>query len=338
MNKKKIGKIFLIILAVILSIVIFISAVISVIIFRKFAKINIMQLNNIEINEGVEEKINGYRNIAILGVDARANKYSDARSDCIIIASINEKTNDVKLVSIYRDTYVYIDGYGYDKINHAYAYGGAELAINTINKNLDLNITEFVAVNFDAVVEIIDAVGGIDVDVDSEEIKHINQYISSVNSQMGRKDAKITKTGKQKLSGVQALAYSRIRYTAGGDYKRTERMREVLNLTFEKAKNMNIIELNKAADMLLPRIYTNISRTEIFKVIPQITKYATKTSIGWPYEVREYYPENVWYGAPVNLERNVIKLHKELFGDNNYEVSNKVKEYSEGIIKKTGYE
>lgn len=336
MKKKKVAKIFLIIFAVVLLIAILVSAIIAGIVLKKFDKINIMELENIEMNEGIEEKLDGYRNIAILGVDARADKYSDTRSDCIIIASINERTKEVKLVSIYRDTYVYIDGHGFDKINHAYAYGGPELAINTINKNLDLNITEFVAVNFDAVVEIIDAVGGVSVDVDSEEIKYINSYINGVNNQMGRHDANITHTGKQNLSGVQALAYSRIRYTNGGDYKRTERMREVLNLTFEKAKNINIIQLNKIADMLLPRVYTNIPKNEIFNAIPDISKYATKASIGWPYEVKEYYPADVWYGAPVNLENNVIRLHKELFGDNDYVVSDKVKEISEAIIEKTG--
>ena len=146
-------------------------------VYNKLSKVNYVKLENVVVNEGVSEQLKGYRNIVLFGVDARANTYDNTRSDCIIIASINQDTKDVKLTSIYRDTYVYIDGYGYDKITHAYAYGGPELAINTINKNFDLNITEFVAVNFDAVVDIIDAVGGVNIPIESAELNYINDYI-----------------------------------------------------------------------------------------------------------------------------------------------------------------
>lgn len=335
--KKKSGlKIFGIIMLVILILCIVAVATVGGIIYSKFSKINTVQLENIEINEGVEEALEGYRNVAILGIDARADVYSGSRSDCIIIASINEKSREVKLTSVYRDTYVYIDGHGYDKITHAYAYGGPELAINTINKNFDLDIKEFVAVNFDAVVEIIDAIKGVEVDIQEDELKYINSYIKGVNKQMGRNDANITHAGKQNLSGVQALAYSRIRYTEGGDYKRTERMRDVLSLTFEKAKKKNVFELSDLADMLFPRVYTNVQETEILKAIPQMSKYNISSSKGWPYEVKGY-TGRAWYGVPVTLESNVKKLHEDLFGDSNYEVSSKVKEYSEGICKQTGY-
>lgn len=306
------------------------------IIKSKLSKMNTVTLDNIEINEGVEESLKGYRNVAIFGIDARENVYTGSRSDCIIIATINEKTKEVKLTSVYRDTYLYIDGHGYDKITHAYAYGGPELAINSLNKNLDLDIKEFVAINFDAVVEIVDAVEGVEIDITEDELNYINKYIDGVNNQMGRHDAHITHAGNQNLSGVQALAYSRIRYTTGGDYKRTERMRNVLNLVFEKVKKKNVVELNKLADMLLPRVYTNILEKDIIAGIPKISKYKVTTNQGWPYDVREYFPK-AWYGAPVTLESNVKKLHEVLFGDGNYEVSSKVKEYSEGISEITGY-
>lgn len=336
MNKGKTAKRIGITLLIIMIILLVICAIAFGVIYSKVSKVNIIELNNIEINEGVEETLEGYRNIAIFGVDARADTYSKTRSDCIIIASVNEKTKDVKLTSVYRDTFVYIEGKGYDKITHAFAYGGPELAINTLNKNLDLDIKEFVAVNFDAVVEIIDAIGGIEIDIQEDELKYINSYIQAVDKQMGRSTAKITHSGNQHLSGVQALAYSRIRYTKGGDYKRTERMRDVLNLTFEKAKKKNVVELNKITDMLLPRVSTNIKRKEIFEAIPEMSKYKISESQGWPYVVKEYYPD-VWYGAPVTLESNVKKLHEVLFDDKDYEVSSKVGEYSEGISKKTGY-
>ncbi|MBE5805355.1 MAG: LytR family transcriptional regulator [Clostridiales bacterium] len=335
-TKNKKLRIFLKIMLVLLIILVLFFSVVAWYAYNKLSKLNYVQLENIEINEGVTEQLKGYRNIVLFGVDARANTYDNTRSDCIIIASINQDTNEVKMTSIYRDTYVYIDGYGYDKITHAYAYGGPQLAINTINKNFDLNISEFVAVNFDAVVEIIDAVKGVNITIESEELKYINNYINGVDQQMHRKTPKVTKTGNQTLSGVQALAYSRIRYTSGGDYKRTERMRDVLNAGFNKIKTLGIGELNRLADILLPKVYTNIKSTEVLAMIPDVTKYKVTSSIGWPYEIKGITLDR-WYGVPVTLESNVKQLHKDLFGNENYEVSPKVKEYSEGIIKRTGY-
>ncbi len=336
-KKRKRIRIFLTIILVILILLLLCFSGIAWYVYNKLSKVNYVELENIEINEGVEEQLKGYRNIVLFGVDARANTYDNSRSDCIIIASINEDTNEVKLTSIYRDTYVYIEGHGYDKITHAYAYGGPELAINTINKNFDLDITEFVAVNFDAVVDIIDAIDGVNITIESDELNYINDYISAVDSQMGKRTQKVTKTGNQTLSGVQALAYSRIRYTAGGDYKRTERMRDVLNASFSKAKTMSVGKLNNLADILLPKVYTNITSNEILGMIPNITKYNVVSSIGWPYEVKGITLDR-WYGVPVTLESNVKKLHADLFGNEGYEVSSKVKEYSNGIIKKTGYQ
>ena len=336
LNKGKIIKGILITLLIIFISIAIVFGVAVGYVFNKLSKVNSVELNNIQINEGVEEELKEYRNIAILGVDARADTYSNTRSDCIMIASVNEKNKQVKITSVYRDTYVYIDGHGYDKITHAYAYGGPELAINTINKNFDLDVKEFVAVNFDAVVEIIDSVGGVSINIEEDELKYINSYIKGVDSQMSRSTERITHAGRQNLNGVQALAYSRIRYTEGGDYKRTERMRDVLNATFEKAKTLNVGQLNKLADILLPRVYTNVSSTEILKTIPEMSKYKITESKGWPYEVRGITLDR-WYGVPVTLESNVKKLHEDLFGNNNYEVSGKVKEYSEGIVQKTGY-
>lgn len=334
-RKNKTRILLKILLVILIIMLLFFSAVIWYA-YNKLSKVNYVKIENIEINEGVAEQLKEYRNIVLFGVDARANTYDNTRSDCIIIASINEKTKQIKLTSVYRDTYVYIDGHGYDKITHAYAYGGPELAINTINKNFDLDITEFVAVNFDAVVDIIDAIDGVNITIESDELNYINDYIRDADSQMGKSTSKVTKTGNQRLSGVQALAYSRIRYTAGGDYKRTERMRDVLNAAFTKVKTIGVGKLNNLADILLPKVYTNISSTEILGLLPSVAQYNVVSSIGWPYEVKGITLDR-WYGVPVTLESNVKKLHSELFGNNGYEVSSKVKEYSNGIIKKTGY-
>ena len=305
---------------------------------NKLSVLNYQEIaeDKIEVNEGVNLEKKGYRNIAIFGVDSRANTYDDTRSDCIIIAAINEETNDVKLVSVYRDSYLNINGYGLDKVTHAFSYGGAELAINTLNKNLDLDIKEFVALNFGAVVDIINEVGGVEITITSEELKYINSYISEIDKIEGKNTKRIVTSGKQTLNGVQALAYSRIRYTAGGDYKRTERMRDVLTATANKAKKLSITELNRLLDKLLPEVSTNIKANEIRDLIPEAIKFNINTSVGWPYNVQGITLDR-WYGVPVTLESNVTKLHQEVYGESEYEPSSKVKEISNSIIKKTGY-
>lgn len=330
------------IIAIVLVVILLILAIAGVVgwwIFNnKLSKVNYEGIpeEQIEVNEGVELEKKGYRNIAIFGVDSQADKYDDTRSDCIIIASINQETNDVKLVSVYRDSFLSIDGHGLDKVTHAYAYGGAELAINTLNKNLDLDIKEYASVNFGAVVDIINEIGGVEIKIENAELQYINKYIDAIDKQEGTSTTHITKAGIQTLNGVQALAYSRIRYTAGGDYKRTERMRDVLSATFAKAKNLNITELNRMLNKLLPEISTNIKANEIKELIPEAMKYNINTSIGWPYEVRGITIDR-WYGVPITLESNVKRLHQEVFGEADYEPSNTVKDISKSIISKTGY-
>ena len=294
-----------------------------------------IEANEIEIDDVVEENLAEYRNIMIFGLDAREDRFSNSRSDCIIIASVNMKTKEISLTSIYRDSYLDING-SLDKITHAYAYGGAVLAMNSLNKNLDLNVKEFITVNFDSVVAAIDAIGGIEMKITSSEVKYINQYIRAVNKQMGRNSKEITSAGTYTLDGVQALAYGRIRYTEGGDYKRTERMRDVAIAAFEKGKTKSVSEILELFDLLLPHVYTNVSKDEIISLIPQAFSYKVTNSIGWPYEKRGITLDR-WYGVPVTLEQNVTRLHKEVFNEEDYVPSETVKNISNRIINKTGY-
>lgn len=306
----------------------------------KLGKLNYVEISSddIEVTEGIDEKMNGYRTIAIFGVDSRSNELvSGTRSDCIILATINEKSKEVKLTSVYRDTYLELTGRSLDKITHAYAYGGAALAMSTLNTNLDLNITEFVTVNFESVVDIVNAVGGVSINITSEELKYINSYIHEINQVTGNNSSDVTKTGTQTLNGIQALAYGRIRYTAGGDYKRTERMREIMMAVVEKAKRMSVTQLNKLADTLLPKVYTNINSGEIISLIPQLAGYKITDSTGWPYNTKGATINGVWYGPPVTLETNVRELHEKVYGQTDYEPSEKIKEISNKIVKKTGY-
>ena len=288
---------------------------------HKLSNLNYVNIdeNAIAINANVDESLKDYRNIVILGVDSRDNSYSNARSDCIIIASINKKTNDVKLTSVYRDTYVNIDGYGLDKITHAYAYGGPELAMSTLNKNLDLNITEFVTVNFETVETIVDAVGGISLTITDAEAGQIG----------------LSSGGTYNLDGEEALAYSRIR-KIDSDYQRTERMRTVLEAVFDKIKSLNISALSDLVDTILPLVSTNISSNEIIAMLPSVIFYNITNSEGWPYDVSGY-SSDAWYGVPVTLESNVKELHSELFENDNYTPSETVQEISDDIINETGY-
>ena len=274
--------------------------------------------SQIEVTEGVKEDLSGYRNIVLFGIDD-ADGYI-GRSDCIIIFSINQQTKKVRMTSIYRDTYVEVPGHDYTKINHAFAYGKAPLAMSTINRNLDLNITEYVTINFQVVKNIVDLVGGVKIDVTSKEATQIPG---------------ITSAGTYNLTGEQALAYGRIR-KIDTDYQRTERMRTVIDKVFSKVKKMSPLEMNKIADKILPEIHTNITKAEITDTIKDVKSYSIGESIGWPYNVEGKMINKVWYGIPKTLQKSVQKLHEDLFDEKDYQTTETVNSISDKIIKKTG--
>ncbi len=351
-KKKKMNKglkIFLIIILVLVIIIVGLGVAGYTFVNGKIGK---MQKENIDttavgINEETKQELKGYRNIALLGIDSRADDYGlGNRSDCMMIASINQETNEIKLISVYRDTYVYVMENGtkrLDKITHAYSYGGAQNTLKSLNEAMDLNITEFVTVNFDAVIAAVDSLGGVYIDIDESEIKYVNDYIDATSESSGVKSSHITHSGRQKLDGVQAVSYTRVRYTAGGDYKRTERMRTVVDAMLSKAKTLSISQLNNFVDTILQpdktgqsKIRTNISTSEIWGLIPKLVSFKVTESIGWPYDTKGITLDR-WYGVPVTLQSNVERLHKEAFEQEDYEASDTVKEMSAAIVKKTGY-
>lgn len=172
--------------------------------------------------------------------------------------------------------------------------------------------------------------------IETSELQYINDYIDGTSENTGIKSSHITKAGKQTLDGVQAVAYSRIRYTAGGDYKRTERMRDVIEAMLRKLKTKSIGEINNLMDKILPKVYTNISASSIIAMIPNLLSYNVTESIGWPYKTQGITLDR-WYGVPVTLESNVKQLHKELFDEPDYEVPSDIKGISNKIVSKTGY-
>ena len=337
-HKKNGTNIALKIVIVILSIIVIALGCVFGFVLSKLGKIQKgeeLKLDELALNKNMDN----YRNIAILGLDSRYDTYdSDYRTDSIMIASINKKTNDVKLYSIYRDTYVRMELDGItqlNKINQAY-YNGVQNTVKTINENLDLNIEEYVMADFNAVVDLVDTVGGIELDITTDELQYINYYVQDVNKVTGESANNITKAGKQKVNGVQALAYARIRYTEGGDYKRTERLRTVLTKVVEKVKHLNTSDLNNVINKILPKMKTNLSSLEILTLVPSLLHANLNSSFGWPYDTVGVQIDGDFYGPANTLESNVKKLHEEVYGQTGYEPSDTVKEISNEVIEKTG--
>ena len=205
---------------------------------------------NIMVNDDfISENQDGYYNIALFGLDSReANLGKGTHSDVIMIASIHRKTKEVKLVSVYRDSYLQMPGGECKKATQAYFEGGPEKAINMLNTNLDLDIKDYIAVDFAAVANTINLLGGVEVDLTEDELYWINGYIDTTSSITGIDADALTTTGPQTLDGIQAVAYARIRYTEGDDYKRTERQRTVLSQALQKAQGASIPTLLSIVD------------------------------------------------------------------------------------------
>lgn len=283
----------------------------------------------------------GYTNIALFGLDSTQQSLDSGnnRTDVMIIASINNKTGDTKLVSLYRDTYLDVGDGNYQKANAAYAFGGPEQAIKMINKNLDLNITDYVTVGFEGVTDLVDEVGGVEIDVQSDEIEHLNNYQSTMATELGKEYVPVTAPGVQTLNGLQATAYCRIRYTDGGDFKRTERQKEVLSKAFEKLKKSGPVTMIKAANSLSSEVRTSLNPAEIASLALKAMRFNISETNGFPndqYRAVGYIGDQSCV-IPVHLTDNVVWLHQYLFNDSSYQVSSTVQEISDQVSAKSGY-
>ena len=290
------------------------------------------------------EEFSNYTNIALFGVDARNGSLEKGnRTDTIIIASVNNNTGDTKLISVYRDTYLNIGNDTYNKCNSAYAKGGPQQAINMLNQNLDLYITDFVTVGFEGVIKTVDSLGGITIDVQSSEIDHLNNYQASMwatedNPKITKNYTPVTSPGVQTLNGLQALAYCRIRYTAGDDFRRTERQRMVIAQILEKAKGSDPATLTRIVGDVMPSVATSLDSTAILELVSNVTKYNITVSDGFPFA--EYRATGT-IGAkgscvvPKDLEKNVIKLQEVLYPEIEYTPSQDVINFSQKVQKDT---
>lgn len=305
--------------------------------------INVINIKQADIvtNEGVAEETKGYTTIALYGVDSTdGNKGSGTNSDCVMLLSINNATGEMKIVSVYRDTL--LETYGMDngamKINYAYQMGGALTSINTLNTNLDLNITDFVTIDFDGLASIINAIGGVTIDVDESELDAFNSSIANQIKESGNFIDGIHSAGKQVLNGEQAVAYSRIRTTDKGDITRTERQRKVLFAIAGKVKSMDAAAtVLKFVDVSFGFVSTSITRDEMVKLAKKVSTYEFKEEIGFP---MEYSPvilsDDQGVVAANDLSSNVKRLHEYLYGNGGYTVSSTVSTISDRLKSLTG--
>ncbi|KEI79464.1 LytR family transcriptional regulator [Clostridium botulinum A2 117] len=253
----------------IVAVIILISVVSALYVYSKLGSVKKVPISKDDKELKIDKKAESYGddviNIAFFGLDRR-KKEEPSRSDAVMILSLDKKHKKVKLSSIMRDSYVDIEGHGKTKLNHAYAYGGPELAIKTINSNFKLNIRDFVAVDFYGLEKIIDTVGGVEIPVRSDEIKYINSYMQGTAKVENKAVQEVQNPGLQNLNGMQAVAYARIRYTSGGDYERTERQRTILTAVMNKIKKLGPTEFPKVVSVLLPNVESSLSSTEIIKM------------------------------------------------------------------------
>lgn len=299
---------------------------------------------NVKVNETIQEEtvqtMKGYTTVALFGLDTRkAGQLGKGnRSDTMIIASINNDTRQVKLVSVYRDTYLDLTNGKYNKCNGAYSAGGPEQAMAMLNRNLDLDIEYYVSVDFAALTKTVDLLGGIEIDVDEAEIGHLNNYTEETSEVTGVKTTKLTQTGLQTLDGVQATSYCRIRYTAGDDFKRTERQREVIMQIVNKAKKANITEINDIINAIFPMIATNYTNDQLISMAPEMIGYDIADTAGFPFDKATGTISGKGSCViPVNLAQNVKQLHEYLFENYSYVPSSEVQEISDKITADTGY-
>lgn len=299
----------------------------------------------IDVSDAVTETMSEkYTTIALFGLDARESgdmtKAGTAHSDAIIIASINNETKEVRLASVYRDCFLEIakDGAGTQKVTHAYILGGPTCSIETLNKNLDLNIRDYISVDFAALTKAIDALGGVTINVKANELNNLNHNLEEQIQVTGIASDGVWSAGEQTLNGAQATAYARIRKVGNGDFERTQRQRAVISAMVKKAKSSDLSTLNNVIDQILPEVATNLSKSQILSLAKDLMSYDLGDNIGFP--LSNTTPTLGSKGSvvvPANLITNVEHLHSFLYPDDTeYSPSDEVQRISAAITNETG--
>lgn len=333
---------------IILAVVEVIVLIILAIFLYAISKLNRIErpesevMDKVEVNEDIEQEVlevtEKFRTIAVFGLDNRSNgNLNSGNSDVIMIVTIDNETQEVKMCSVYRDTYLDIGEGKFRKCNAAFSKGGPQAAVSMLNKNLDLNISDYVTVDFNAVVECIDLVGGVELTITDEEAYYMKGYVKELNELTGNTSDVPELGGTYNLDGVQATAYARIRYTAGSDYKRTERQRTVIAKMLEKVQKSDLKTVNAIIDAMFEDIETSFTNAELISLAAKIFDYELSGSVGFPFTVKEV--ELGTKGqvvAPDTLESNVTQLHRFLYNNDVYVPSTTVKTNSMKIESDIG--
>lgn len=341
-KKKTLRKILVVILLLaILTAGIFI-AVSYKFIDSQVKKFNKIDTDNIDlyIDNKVADNLKDYENIALFGLDSRDwEDKSKARTDAMMILSINKNNGQVRVISLLRDTYMFMsnsEGFEFfDKANHAHHFGGAINTVRMINRNMDLNINKFMVLDWKAVVDLVDNMGGIDIDVKEAEIEDLNLAGPETASNTGKEWIDVTDAGIQNLNGVQVASYCRIRNTSGGDIGRTSRMRKVILSILSKAKS-DPKKMMDVASNVFPQIDTNLDTSDIISLGFKMINFKIDKSIGYPTEFYGGLVGEVWQAIPTTMESNIKILYKEAFDIEDYRISNQAKEINDLIINSTG--
>ena len=345
MDRRK--KVFLIAGGVILAIILFVAAAFSYVnhkLFGNMAEVDFdkKKVENLDLTEEQLAQMKGHWMVACFGVDSREkggemNVGKGANADVNMICSVDLESGEIKLVSVFRDTYLNISNKNsYNKINAAYAIGGPEQAVAALNKNLDLNITQYATFNWKAVADAINILGGVDIELSENERSWINAYITETVKETGIGSHQIQKAGLVHMDGVQAVAYGRIRY-GDTDYARTERQRIVLQAAFDKVKTADWATVNNIIQTVMPQLATNIDMADLIPLARQLANFHIGDTKGFPMARGEASVGK--YGdcvIPQTLVSNVSELHQFLFGTENYQPSSKVQSYSSQISEATG--
>ena len=322
-----------------------------------------LDTSQIQINSEVKantdlSQLSGTQVIALVGVDARGVEGSELaesmNSDTIILCCIDHDKQEIRMVSIMRDTWMnmakYTDEYyEFDKANSAYNRGGPESMLSMLNTNLDLALTDYVTVNFKALADAIDVLGGLDIEMTNAECVHANNYNREVSEAQGveyeaipyDEDLGDDYSEVRHVSGALATSYARIRYGGGDDAKRTSRQRIVINLMVQKLKQ-NPTKIPEILDKVMGNVSTSLTKNEILELGMHAVTYTMGTSYAYPFQL--CYGENVVNALgedvviPVTLEFNVRELHEYLYPGLSYEPSAAVTEYSDYIARKSGYD
>lgn len=304
----------------------------------KYGKIQLNAFGDGDIvfNDGVKQE--GYTTIALFGGDSREGQLeAGTHADTIIVASIDNETKEIKLMSIYRDTLVQETDGRLKKANNAYFQGGPQEAINMLNRNFDLDIEHYVTVDFKALADTIDLLGGIEMDVSAEEAVETNKYIVET-AMVVDKEVNYVSEGVQILDGVQAVTYARIRKNVGGDYARTERQRLVIQKVVEKAKQTDLVTINAIIDKVFPQVSTSFSLGELVKLAAGVLQYELGETSGFPFEHADSSIEGVGsVVVPLGVAENVEELHAFLYPKDEYTVSQTVVDIASEIEDASGY-